>query len=227
MSRKKVCLLPRLALSDLIAINGLVRTLCAESDDVMVVAKRDHVGPIRSLYGDVPSLRFKFVDSWSSLHSPDGGVLSDAEKAGYTIVPLPSFRQSCPYALVGLHASLARTAFVMRRSQDQENALLRRVRDAVGQTFVVVHDDTRRIRRDLLPRGYATVSVRDPAFRTPNIFDWIAVIDNAVQLHGVDSCFMLMADYLALKARKYVHTYADTCRTANAKYSSDVVLIFS
>lgn len=226
----RVCLLPRLAISDLIMINGLVRTLCA-STDVMLLVKRPHASTIRSLYGDITSLRFKFLDSWSELHSSKnsptgGGVLDDIRRMGYHVVPLPSYRQTCPYALLDMDPALAHTAFSMRRNMEAEAALLAKVQAVVGRTYVVVHDDARVIRRTSIPTGYPVVHVRDPRFRTANMFDWVTVIDQAVQFHGVDSCFMLMADFLGLRARKYLHCYADTCRTGPGKYTADVVKIF-
>lgn len=219
----KVCLMPRLSLSELLAIGGLVRAVCERSSDVMLVCKRDHVSSIRCLFADLrTALRFKFVDSWAGHQT----VLDEVEALGYKIIPLPTFRETCPYALLGLDPGLRTERFALTRSQDGEKQLHDAVVRAVGPTYVVVHEDhTRRIRRELLPAGLAVVDVRDPKFRTSSIFDWIRVIDHAVHFHGIDSCFMLMADMLALRARKYCHAYASP--TTSATRYVDVITIWS
>lgn len=216
-----VCLLPRLSLSELIHLNGLVRTICERSTDVMLLAKRDHVRPIRMLYSDVPHLRFKFVDTW------DDATYDAIEKAGYRLVPLPSFRQACPYALLGMEASLAQTALHVHRNTEAEAALLARVRQRVGSTYIVVHDDEeRKIRPDLIPSGHKVVHVRDPEFRTANLFDWVQVIDAAVQLHAIDSCFVTMADALCLRARKFCHAYANPSMSGRPSPYRDVITVW-
>ncbi len=226
----RVCLLPRLSLSDLIQISGLVRTICERSTDVMVLAKRDHVRSIRNLYGDIANARFTFVDSWDQLVARTGGesLLAQVEARGYRLVPLPSFREFCPYAMLGLEAALARTAFRLQRNLGEERALLERVKAEVGSVYAVVHDDEgRAIRRDtLIPAGLPIVSVRDPRWRTANIFDWVQVIDNASQFHGIDSCFMALADALDLRARKYCHAYADRATLPRAAMFRDVIVVW-
>lgn len=226
----KVCLLPRLSLSELIHISGLVRTICERSTDVMLLAKRDHVRPLRNLYADIPHVRFKFVDSWDELvavRDDSAPLLQQIEDLGYRLVPLPSFREACPYAMLGLEVSLAKTNFRLQRNLDDERALLDRVRAEVGATYVVLHDDdTRRIRQLLIPDGLPVVRVRDPRWRTHNVFDWIQVIDHAVQLHAIDSCFLLLADLLDLKARKFCHSYCDPTSSSRPGAYHDVIVVW-
>lgn len=196
---RRVCVLPRLSLSDLMVVAPLVRRVAAVVPDTLVVAPRKYVHEARRL--DFGAARFLFVDSWHSSWM-DG-------TRGYDLAPLPSFRHACPYAMAGLDPTLPHTDLVVRRDVDAERALLHRVHAAVGERYVVVHDDEeRRIRRRLLPQGLPVVHVRDPAFRTRTVFDWIQVMDHAVQVHAIDSCFAVLADLLALRPRTFVHAYA-------------------
>lgn len=249
--QEKICILPRLSLSELIHLNGLVRTICERSTDVMLLAKRDHVRPIRNLYGDIPHLRFHFVDTWEQVYGPGPGPVRDSsdadadaataaaavapppsmlermERQGYNIVPLASFRESCPYTMMGLPDALAETSFRVTRTLDAESALLDRVRSVVGTVYAVVHDDEdRRIRRHLIPEGLTVVNVRDPRFRRANAFDWIQVLDHAVQLHAIDSCFLLMADMLSLRCRKFCHAYPNPSAHTRSSAYRDVITVW-
>jgi len=227
----RVCLLPRLSLSELIHIGGLVRAIAERATDVMLLAKRAHVGPIRCLYGDLPNVRFHFVDDWDQLYLPSTErgetLLERLEQKKFRVVPLPSFREACPYAMLGLPVGLAQTEFRLHRNLEDERRLLDLVTAAVGSTYVVVHDDPeRRIRPSLTPDGLRVVSVRDPAFRTGNPFDWILVIDQAVQFHGIDSCFLMMADALDLRCRKFCHAYANPTSHVRPGAYRDVVMVW-
>ena len=210
----QVCLLPRLALSELMALSGLVRHLVGKGLRVMVIAHKDHASAVRCLYGDITDgIRFTFVSGWNHLYSPRGSssadnLLDSLQAAGHVIVPLDSYRQACPYLALDIDPAEARTGFLLTRALDQERALHQRIVEAVGHAYVVVHDaDDRRIRRHLLPAGLPVVDVRDPRWRTPNIFDWVQAVDRAAELHAIDSCFMFMADTLALRARRVLHAY--------------------
>lgn len=219
----KVCIMPRLALSELLAIAALVRDISARVPDVMLLAKRDHVRSLRSMYEDLPNVRFKFIESWDALHK---GVLHDLQTHGYRVIPLPSFREACPYALLGMNPDMALAGFQVQRHLADEHALHARVLEHTGnRPYVVVHhDDHRPLRHYLIPQGYVLINVRDPRFRTANIFDWIETIDQALELHAIDSCFLLMAECLRLRPRKYLHAYASKPSTAH-RYK-DVVTIF-
>lgn len=203
---ERVCLVPRLSACELIAVCGLVRAVCSRSSEVMLLVRKDHVGLIRHLFDAVPNLRFTRVDS-----TGDAAVLDSMERNGYKLIPLPSVRDMDVYALLGLSRDLLHTGFTVVRNISAENALLDKVVHAVGESFVVLHDShTHRIKRDAIASSYPIVDVRDPAFRTWNILDWITVLDRAIELHAIDSCFMMLADILALRARKYVHAYPGT-----------------
>lgn len=200
---EKVCLLPRLSMCELLEVCGLVRTVCSRSIDVMLVLKRDHVSLVHSLFGDLRNLRFTCVDAW---HGPELHTTLGAK--GYKLIPLPSTRDVNVYDVLGIDRSIMHTAFDIRRNLVAEQALFGRVKQAVGTTFVVVHDAPARRLKPKALRSVTLPIVRVEDFHTPNIFDWIGVLDHAIELHGIDCWVMVLADILALRPRKYVHAYA-------------------
>ncbi len=240
----KVCLMPRLSFTELVACAGLVRSVCEVASDVMVVAPKAHVVSIRRLFEDVRNVRFVFVDDWTSLslapRVPDDGaatpapaanILTTIETQGYAAVPVASYREVCPYTAMGVASSMAVTKLKVQRFGDVERRLLDIVKEAVGPTFVVVHDNpTRRIRTHLIPQGMPVVRVDDPRFastgKTP--FDWIQVLDHAMQLHAIDSTYLMLADLMALRPRKYCHAYAndDAGMSFRAGAYRDVIVVW-
>lgn len=76
--------------------------------------------------------------------------------------------------------------------------------------YVFCHEDSERgflIDRARLPKG---IEILRATKLTENIFDWCSVIEEADELHLIDSCFAILADSLTtLKAnRKVVHLYS-------------------
>jgi hypothetical protein len=221
----KVCLIPRLSLAELIYLVGLVRTLRSRKVDVMVITHRQHAPHVRALYGDIPGVRFTFLSGWSELH--DEPVLGKMQDAGYELLPLSSYRTVCPYAVVGLPSSVAGTEFNIERAPHAEKALLDRVRAEVGDSYVVVHDKPgRRLRAHLLPDALPLVRVDDPRFRAASPFEWIQVMDHALQLHAVDSCFLMLANILALRPRKFCHAYTDGNMAYRPSVYGDAITIW-
>lgn len=219
----KVCLLPRLAICDLIALCGLVHHLAQTCREVMVVAHRKHVHEVKALYGDAPGVRFTFINGWGDLYGSHD-VLSTARRAGYEVVPMASVGDCCPYRLLGVDAAEYRTGFRLTRRLEDEQDLHDRIVRELGPAYVVVHDDeSRPIRNELLPPGMPVVRVRDPRWRRPSVFDWIRAIDGARELHVVHSCFAMLADALALRPSRVLHAYASPCG-ARARHTASRVI---
>ena len=222
----KALILPRFSLAELIHACGLVRVTCEHLEEAVLVTTRGMAAHVRHLFAGVHNLRFQFVDSWSGAME----VVRRAEASGATIMPLPSYRESCPYAVAGMDRGLAHSRFkVSRESDDRQRALLTAVRHLVhgAAEYVVVHDEpSRELRRHLVPDGLTRVHVRDFPGTSP--FDWIQAMDHAAQIHGIDSHFLQLADKLDLRAQKFCHAYVTHTpgRWIAGAYGKDVVMIF-
>ena len=232
----KLCIVPHLGLGDMIILNGLVRDACEAHDEVLLFVKKAYISSIRSLFGDVTNLRLKFV---AEAHEFTAELFRSTAAMGYDMMFLGQhsgtrWRALDPlwsralYRQAGLDPARMYTGFRVARHPDREAAMLEAVRRAVGDVYVVVHDDAARgfvIRTSSLPPGMPVVHVDDPRWRTANIFDYAAVIDNAIQFHGFDSCFMLMADFLGVKARTFCHAYFKDPALDQAFYRTNVTII--
>lgn len=224
----RICLLPRLSLAEVMHIADLVRALAERAAEVVLVAKREHARSVRPLF-DGTDVRFKFVTGWDEVYNGSPSVLEEMQRLGFKVVPLPSFREACPYLIMGEDPPQPGASLAVSRNPEAEQALLERVRATAGTVYAVVHDAPgRRVRRDLIPDSLPVVSVTDARFASPNVFDWVQVIDEAVQFHGIDSGFLMMADALGLRCRKYHHAYASAQTSpalTNHRYR-DVVTIW-
>ena len=237
--RDPLCIVPHMGLGDMIILNGMVRTACRSRDDVMLVAKKAYANSMRSLFCNIPNLRLKFVEECHELYANDFRLVHDIMAMGYELLAMGThttqeWRSLDPiwsralYRQVGMDPDLMYDEFHVSRNLDREALMLHVVHNAVGKMYVVVHDDPRRgyvIDRACLPHGLPIVHVDDTRWRSDNIFDYAQVIDNAVQFHGFDSCFMLMADFLHLGRRNFCHAYLKDADMHDRFYRTDVTLL--
>ncbi len=236
----KVCIVPHLGLGDMIILNGMVRVVCQANDEVMLFAKKAYVNSIRSLFHGIPNLRMKFVDECHEFYANDCELIKRVvADMGYALLPmgvhtsedwrsLDDIWSRALYRQVGLDPDLMYSEFHVSRNQDREAMMLATVHKAVGMAYVVVHDDPARdfvIDRACLPPGLPVVHVDDKRWRSDNIFDYIQVIDNSVQFHGFDSCFMLLADFLHLGARNFCHAYFKDADMPQKFYRTGVTVL--
>lgn len=223
----KVCVIPHLGLGDMFALNGLVRHVCSDFEDVLMFVKKAYANASRNLYGDIANLRLLFVDEYQDLYADNMRRLAEVAGRGYALLPL------------GFHAEMLRAPGADWKSRDPvwaralyrqlnldparmfsdfgavrstlEDKVAETFQELAGTTYVVLHDDPARgfvIDRSRLPEGVPVLHVDDPRVRTDNVFDYAAAIDAAIEFHGIDSSFMWMAALMCPRVRKVCHAYA-------------------
>lgn len=114
------------------------------------------------------------------------------------------------YAMAGVDLSKKWSSFHVNRDSDAEQELFNKV--APRKPYVFLHEDIRRsylIDRGLIDPKY-TIVTPDPAL-APNSFDYCSIIEQASEIHVIDSSFMFLIDCLPYDASHQglvVHRYA-------------------
>lgn len=199
-----------IGLGDHLICNGLVRHVAAGTPSLGLFVKRHNETSVRFMFRDDPTIRLFPVR-----HDDD---VNDFLRH-YPAVPLVkigfetldekrhSFGEDF-YAQAGLDYSARWTGFFARRNPERERALFERL---VGteRPYLFLHDDPSRnlrIDRSLLP-GDLPVILPDRRL-TDNIFDYGMILENAREIHCMDSAFRHLADSLPrLTGRLVLHHY--------------------
>ena len=215
------CLLGHLGLGDAIIMSGMVRAMC-EEEEVLYVAKKAYAPSLRTLFAGVPRLRFLFVDEWEDavqrvreLSMPVVACGAFAGDPGWASLDPRSWAR-CFYAQVGMDPEIMYHRFRVERRREAEAEVLARVEGCVGPEFAVVHDDASRGLSLRVPPSVRVpvVHVDDLRIRRDNIFEYLAVFERATAVHAIDSCFLLMCDFVGLtlgpsaRGKFYCHAYA-------------------
>jgi hypothetical protein len=242
----KLCIVPHMGMGDMIVLNGMVRTMCDRAEACIMVAKRAYASSVESLYGDIKNLRLLLCNECndvSEIFGSDGETLESIRRAGFDIVrigyhtgnaswqALDAVWTRALYRQVGVAPELMYARFHVSRHDTAETECAKAFRAAAGGDggYIIVHDDPSRgllIDPALLPSGIPVIHVDDARVRRSNIFDYAKAIEGAVAFHGIDSCFMLMIDFLQLEVRRVLHAYAKDQDMSLALYRTppDMVL---
>ena len=209
----KFAILPHMGLGDAFVQKGLVASIAERADEVVLIGKKRYEKSLFSIYDDIENLSFFLVDDdkdVSPAFGADGKAWLALEKQGYAVIPLgyhtgnedwlktDTIWSRCLYKQLGVQPSAMHAKFGKIAVDEVKAAdMLEKVVDKLGCTYVVVHDDPGRdmkIDEAWLPAGVPVVHVDDPLIKSDRLPDYLALIENATEFHGIDSCFALMAD---------------------------------
>lgn len=217
---KDLLLFPHLGLGDLIVCNGLVRQL-ASKNKVFVLCRPQNVASARFQWRD--NLNIELLELTGSFDEQEARAKEFFEFARKQDKPALGLGVwgTKPFEIDRWDHEMFRQAglafkdhrwnhFRVDRQPSREFEL------PAGKRYVFLHDDPKRgfkIDGTKLPRARKIVRpepLPDKQGGAPCIFDWWATIEQADEIHVIDSAFLCLIDSLPhLRAKRIVfHRYA-------------------
>jgi hypothetical protein len=221
-------ILNHMGVGDAIMLNGMVRHF-AETGKVVVVAKSCHEILMRFMYRDLgDQVDYIFVDTTNPQHVW-GKVFEYKNKVeNCQIIPLSTYGvddhtwatmtqtegksnwSEYPYKQAGVPHEYMRSKFKLVRDKERELK-------PPDEPYVFVHDDPERgrvidVKTDKFvfkPHSKVT-NLKEEYFETnvPNIFDYISIIENADEVHCMNSSYNWFIELLKLGTpdKNFFHT---------------------
>jgi len=214
---KNILLYHHLGLGDHIICNGLVREYCKKYEQVAIFSKPHNYASVSFMFRDLPNLT----------------VIQGDDKFARRFMLLNKFRLARPrydYVKIVSHEFLERhqnssfdkefykiagidfvkkwDSFFVKRERERElfNQVVQK------GDYIFVHEDVPRgyiVNKKLIRKDYAIFIPERKS--TDNIFDYCTIIEEAKEVHVIDSSFLSLIDCLPYKnkAQKlYFHQYA-------------------
>jgi len=140
------------------------------------------------------------------------------------------------YTDLNIDDNIQYSKFKVVRNYEKEDKLYQELVKIIGTNYVIIIEDKK---RDLIiKRKY--IKTRFPIFsiglnsnnkikeldniRDSNIFNYIKILENAREIHSIDSCLILLIDMLSIKGNIYVHSYVRKTLIYNAvKYKNPYI----
>ena len=202
-----------LGLGDAIICNGLIRNLISRDPQARyrIFCKEIYQNSVSFMYRDlenletVPFLGDEEVRYYIIQNKPKNLIRVGFENID---VVTKRFDQSF-YDQFGIEFSKRWDDFKVDRDVERESSLFNRLGLEKGN-YVFIHDDQKRgykiDRRNVVNDDLRIVTPED--CDTDNLFDWCMVLENAKELHFMDSCFKLLYDSIPGNQKmSFYHTY--------------------
>jgi hypothetical protein len=209
-----------LGLGDHIICNGLVRELCKTYDNVYCFAKKHNIESVSFMYRDEPRIELITVeDDWEVPLKFKKNI--DVIKIGFgnLVRSKRGYFDESFYRQVGLDFNLRWDNFYVQRDYEIECQLLQKL-NPDSSPYVLVHDDPSRglladlsiVRNDLKiirVSDYVGKGSGTQNFRGYTLFHWISVLQNAEEIHCMDSSFKCLVESVSefKDSKLFFHRY--------------------
>jgi hypothetical protein len=198
-----------LGLGDHIINNGMVRHFYKEYGAITLFSYNHNVKNVQYMYRDLEKFQVLGVESDAQADYYISNQKLDCLKIGFGDLSgvMPEFPfDKAFYKLAGLDFSVRFDEFYFERDLGKEKEVLNTL-NPTGERYIFVHDDASRgfsIDMNRIETEYKVI-MNDKRF---NVFDYITLIENAEEIHFMQSSFKeLMCSYKLDKPKLYQHNY--------------------
>jgi len=240
---KKIFFIPHLGLGDHFTCNGMLRELYKDCDLMVMPVKENNIKTVRRMFSDLKNLHLMPVEG--SMDYEDQQHISDVKQfrdffkcRNYEIKAVGIFADSfiCGnkkydevfYDQVGINFKKRWDSFYYPRDLEKEMKLFTECFDDLKEEeYIFLHDDPVRgrvIKKEYLPKGVKIVTPHQK-FWDADILDYRHLIENALEIHCVNSSFADLMDSFDLSnvKRLCIHEYARQDDPVNYKHNFEII----
>ena len=217
-----------LGLGDHIICNGLVRNICKKIKNVNLFCKPVYFESVSFMYRDLDNIKIiKGDDKTVPV------ILNDIPKENKIIVGFDNFHYNYNnepfdkffYSNVGLNFEKRWTDFYIERDHVREQKLYDNF--GIEGEYAFVHEDINRsygVQKSYIEKGLQYFTP-DPYYSN-NVFDYLMLIENAKEIHVIDSSFKQLIESVNVNAKKiFYHTYTRTHQFNTSTSKKDWIIL--
>jgi len=200
-----------LGLGDHIIANGMVRTIAKQYDRVYLFCKPHNIKNVSFMYSDLSHLKLLAFDdagvrSFMSINTNEKYIIAGHGEF-WKILNAPGNKLKIDeifYNLAGVPLKNKWDEFHIPRNLDKEKKVFNDLGLKDGDQYAFVHDDFgRRISKNI-----PDMKIVRPENKEYSLFDFLYTIENAEEIHCINSSFFCMIDSMKIKKDKiFFHEY--------------------
>jgi hypothetical protein len=240
---KKIFFMPHLGLGDHFTCNGMTRELYKDCDLMVMIVKENNLKVVRRMFSDLGNLHL--LPLQGSMDYSDTQHIEDAvyfknmfQKRGYSIKSVGVFSDSFErngkkydevfYEQAGIDFSKRWSSFYYPRSVNNEQKMFYECFEGLKKKeYVFLHDDPDRgrvIDRSSFPKNIKVITPHK-RFWDADILDYRYVLENALEIHCVNSSFSDLMDSFDLSGveKLTIHEYARQEDPVNYKNNFNII----
>lgn len=224
----KICIAPHQGLGDLILCIGMFRYLASKHSELRIIVTSKNRLELERILGPSSSITYTSLPTlprrrpWSFLETFLVWVaLGWAQVSGFKRVALgyigkdffsPGSKMRFDenfYSQASVPFEARWSFFRIDRDKSREDNLFN-ILNPTGQEFVFLHEDQARgfkIDRGMIPKNKRVIEPLPPGGGL-KIADYVKVLEQASEIHVIESSFAALIESLDLKTIKFAHRYA-------------------
>lgn len=246
---KKIFFAPHLGLGDHFTCNGMTREIAKRCDLMVMVVKENNIKVVTRMFSDIKHLHLLPVvgsmDYSDTQHIQDAfALMGFFQSRGYEIKSVGEFNpgtfkrdhrkyDEIFYNQVDIPFEKRWESFDCPRDKNAEQRMFTECFDLTEGNYIFLHDDpvregnkagSRVINRELLPKDVKIITPHQK-FWDADILDYRYVLENALEIHCVNSSFSDMMDAFDLSKvkRLCIHEYARQNDPVNYRHNWEIV----
>lgn len=217
-----ITILHHLGLGDQLVMNGLVRHLNECGNHVTIIAKRLNKPTVEFMYRDTDKVTVKYVDTTSAREmwqaAGDGEKLALAtygmDDNTWNMLSQNFNWTHVPYLQAKVNPMYMYTKFRVERDREREDELYNRL---INGEYIFVHDAGSENNKGVSLN--TDLPIIKPDMSVDNIFDYLKIIENAKEVHCINSSFAVMVELVGVaKNKRFFHT-----SVAHTYYKPEIV----
>lgn len=208
-----------MGLGDYFMCNGLIRNLIRSDKEYTLFVKEIYLVSVKHMYSDLENLHFVAANTIEDIQKFLRANFKNNDNQICIGYNMPNFGRPVTteewfYFQHNTSLDVKWTKFKAVRNVERELELYNKF--SIDGDYIFVHDDNnenhpthrgpKTINDNLLPKDIRIIRV-DPKL-TNNIFDYCLLIENAKEVHCIESCFAYMTDLLNLN-KICIHEYPE------------------
>lgn len=201
-----------LGLGDHISCHGIVRYCCEQYKKVYLFVKEHNFENVRFMFNDIKNIEFiKGDDEFAQKYIISNNI-RNIKIIGFNLIPNKNFELQF-YEMAGVPIEYKHSKFFINRDLSKEKEIF----NSLGlkkNNYIFAHHGEFKLRD-----GY--IDNKDFKIVSPigfGLFDWMYVIENAREIHCIDSSFiclidcMKIEDNIPLYNHRYVRKYDESIK---------------
>lgn len=199
----EIYLYHHLGLGDHISCHGIVRYHCEKYDRVHLFVKENNYKNVSYMFNDIKNINYLIGDDIFANNYLRENNINNVKYIGFNLLNNSKNLEFQFYEIAGLSIDLKWSKFHINRDIEREKEIFN-LHGLEKNNYIFLHKGDYDIREEYLSKGLKIVEPKDYG-----LFDWMYVIENAKEIHCIDSSFICLIDCMNLNddIKLYNHRY--------------------
>ena len=208
IQQNQVFIYQHMGLGDHLMCNGLVRNLIQDGNEYFMFVKQHNVGSVSYMYRDIKNLKFLVGDDSAAITflNQNQVPLEQIKLIGFNWIDTTNHNLEENFYLQHQIDPVKKwDSFYCQRDSELEQKVYDHFN--INEEYIFVHDDSRyHIDESRLPKNIRII--RPEIGLVDSIFCYAKLMEQAKELHLMESCFGWMAELMKLNSELYMHRYS-------------------